>query len=174
MSLSRILRHSVRDEENILFKKDLDYIEDYLKLHKIRFKENLNYSINISDEVENSYVPKLLLQPVIENSIKYGYKEKDNLNIDITGERVGNDIIFKVEDNGGGMTKEEVQGIRDTLQREENLGKHIGLYNIQRRLNLLYGEDYGLKINSVHGEGTTVIVKTPYLPYGREEKCIRY
>lgn len=169
MSLSRILRHSVRDEENILFKKDLDYIEDYLKLHKIRFKENLNYSINISDEVENSYVPKLLLQPVIENSIKYGYKEKDNLNIDITGERVGNDIIFKVEDNGGGMTKEEVQGIRDTLQREENLGKHIGLYNIQRRLNLLYGEDYGLKINSVHGEGTTVIVKTPYLPYGREK-----
>ena len=169
MSLSRILRHSVRDEENILFKKDLDYIEDYLKLHKIRFKENLNYSINITDEVENSYVPKLLLQPIIENSIKYGYKEKDNLNIDIIGERIGNDIIFRVEDNGSGMTEEEIQDIRDILQGEENLSKNIGLYNIHRRLNLLYGKNYGLKINSVYGEGTTVIVKTPYLPYRRDE-----
>ena len=65
------------------------------------------------------------------------------------------------------MTGEEIQVIRNTLQKEENLSKHIGLYNIHRRLNLLYGENYGLKISSIYGEGTTVIVRTPYLPYGR-------
>lgn len=170
MSLSRILRYSIKNEEqNVLFKEDLAYIEDYLRLHKIRFKERLNYSINISNEVKNSYVPKLLLQPIIENSIKYGYGEKDFLNIDIVGERIEKNVVFQVKDNGSGISEAELIIIKKILDSQENLSKHSGLYNIHRRLILLYGNDYGIEIDNVYGEGIIVTVKIPYLPYGREK-----
>ena len=169
MSLSRILRYSIKnEEEKVLFREDLAYIEDYLKLHKIRFQERLSYSINISNEVKNSYVPKLLLQPIIENSIKYGYGEKDFLNIDIIGERIDKDVVFQIKDNGSGISEEELILIKNILDSGENLSKHTGLYNIHRRLILSYGKDYGIEIDSVYGQGTIVVVKSPYLPYGRE------
>src|SRR5690606_20380968 len=81
-SQSRLLRYSLNDQnKNVLFAKDLEYTIDYLKLHKFRFKDRLEYEICIPDELKNVYVPKLLLQPIIENSIKYGYKNKMKLNI---------------------------------------------------------------------------------------------
>lgn len=173
MSLSRILRYSIKnDKPNVLFKEDLAYIEDYLRLHKIRFKDRLNYSIDMSKEVKESYVPKLLLQAIIENSIKYGYKEKDFLNIDIIGKMVDGDLIFQVKDDGSGMTEEELAAIKNILEKPENLTKHIGLYNIHRRLVLLYGDDYGLNIDSTYGEGTVVTVIIPYLPYRREDDYV--
>lgn len=163
MTLSRLLRYSIKNEEqDVLFKDDLAYIEDYLILHKIRFKDRLNYTINVSEEVKKAPVPKLLPQAIIENSIKYGYNKKDYLNIDIRGYIVGENLVLELKDDGSGMSEEQLDKVRKLLEKSPNMTEHIGLYNVHRRLVLLYGNDYGLKIESDYGRGTRVIINIPY------------
>lgn len=163
ITLSSLLRYSIKNDENdVPFMEDLAYIEDYLKLHKIRFEDRLNYTIEVSEDVKNAVVPKLLLQAIIENSIKYGYMTKEHLDIRVSGEVVDDRLIFNVKDNGTGMTKEQLDSVQDILNSINNTTKHIGLYNVHRRLVLLYGEEYGLKIKSVYGEGTYVTINIPY------------
>lgn len=163
MSLSRLLRYSIKnDGDKVLFKDDLEYIEDYLKLHQIRFKDRLKYTIDVSEEVKSSYVPKLLIQAIIENSIKYAYKDKEFLHINIKGYIKDKTLKLELEDDGSGMSQEELNRVREILDNEQNITEHIGLYNVHRRLILLYGVDYGLKIESNKGEFTKVKIKIPY------------
>lgn len=171
MVLSRLLRYSIRNnEENVLLKDDLAYIEDYLKLHKIRFKERLLYSIDVSEEVKSTMIPKLLLQAVIENSIKYGYRDKNCLTINIRGNVIGENLVLEVKDNGGGINEKLLDEIRIVLDKPQNTTEHIGLYNVHRRLVLLYGAQYGLKIKSVYGEGTLVSI---IIPYGKDGNYVQ-
>lgn len=164
-SLSRLLRYSIsNDERHVSFAQDLDYILDYLKLHKLRFTGRLEYDIDIQAEVKEAYVPRLLLQPLIENAIKYGYSKQMHLQINIRGEIVGNEILFTVADNGGGITAEELDEIRTRLYSSEKLNKNkgIGLYNTHRRIVLPFGEKFGVKIDSVTEEGTRIMINMPY------------
>lgn len=164
-SLSRLLRYSINnDEQHVSFAHDLDYILDYLKLHKFRFTTRLEYNIAIQAEVKEAYVPRLLLQPLIENAIKYGYSTQTHLRIDIRGEIVGDEIIFTVADNGGGIAVEELDEIRTRLYSSDKLNKNrgIGLYNTHRRIVLPFGEDYGVTLDSWVGEGTKIMINMPY------------
>lgn len=164
-SLSRLLRYSINnDERHVSFEKDLDYILDYLKLHKLRFTGRLEYNIDIQDEVKKAYVPRLILQPLIENAIKYGYSKQTHLQINIRGEIAEDEIIFIVADNGGGIELEKLNEIRARLYTTDKLNKNkgIGLYNTHRRIVLPFGENYGVTIDSVTGEGTKIMISMPY------------
>lgn len=164
-SLSRLLRYSItNDEQHVSFRQDLDYIIDYLKLHKLRFNSRLDYEIKVPDEVKNTFVPRLLLQPLIENAIKYGYRKQTHLQIKIWGEIVENEIVFIVVDNGGGITVEKLNEIRGRLDSVDQLNGDygIGLYNTHRRIVLPFGKGYGLTIDSIEGEETRVTIKMPY------------
>jgi two-component system, sensor histidine kinase YesM len=163
IGLSRLLRYSVNYEgQKVMLKSDLDYIEDYLRLNKYRFNDRLKYSIEISEEIKKAYVPKLLLQAIIENSIKYGYKDKENLEIKLEGNLSNGILTLEVIDNGTGMTEEQLLSIRKILKEPENISVHTGLYNVHRRLVLLYGEEYGIEILSTFSEGTVVKLTIPY------------
>lgn len=164
-SLSRLLRYSItNDEQHVSFRQDLDYIIDYLKLHKFRFNSRLDYEIEVQDEVKNTFVPRLLLQPLIENAIKYGYRKQTHLQIKIWGEIVENEIVFIVVDNGGGITVEKLDEIRRRLDSTDQLNGNdgIGLYNTHRRIMLPFGEGHGVTIDSIVGEETRVTIKMPY------------
>ncbi|MEK3888779.1 sensor histidine kinase [Bacillus sp. FSL K6-3431] len=164
-SLSRLLRYSINnDVKNVPFEKDLDYIIDYLKLHKYRFNGRLEYNINVDAEIKKILVPKLLLQPLIENAIKYGYSKRMDLHITIRGKIIEDEIIFTVIDNGGGIDAEKIHEIRIQLLVAERINGDdgIGLYNTHRRIALQYGEGYGLSIDSVNGKETRVDIKIPY------------
>lgn len=163
MVLSRLLRYSIsNDKNNVLLKDDLNYVEDYLRLHQIRFKERLIYNIETAEGVKNALIPKLLLQTIIENSIKYGYKHQENLIICILGYIEKSNLILEVKDNGYGIEEKQLNEIRDILSGVQNSTQHIGLYNVHRRLVLLYGEAYGIEIESTIGLGTIVKVTIPY------------
>lgn len=175
-SLSRILRYSVDyHPHEVLFEKDLNYMFDYLKLHKFRFGDRLTYDIDIEEAVIAACIPKLLLQPIIENSIKYGYKNKSTLSITIEGKIIDETIIFKIKDNGSGMDSKKLRKINENLysSQVETNEMGTGLLNTQRRIVLQYGNDYGLTINSQLNLGTEVMIK---LPYNKEtdESCLKY
>jgi len=164
-SLGRVLRYSLDDSlQEVLFQKDLNYIIDYLKLHTHRFGDRLQYKIDVDKEVIKASVPKLLLQPIIENAIKYGYEKQTHLSIRIDGRLIEDKIIFKVIDNGKGISKDKLKGIKETIYSGKRVtgGIGIGLYNTHRRVVLQYGDRYGLTINSTVDSGTEVMIELPY------------
>lgn len=155
-----ILRYSINNtKHNVTVKDDLKYLQDYLVIQSTRFGANFSYEIDIDDACMEFIIPKLLLQPLLENSIKYGFQKKPCIHIRVRG-RLGEDALyFTVEDNGGGVDETMLEQLRDILRSDEVNIEHNGLQNINRRIWLGYGGDSGLTIDSTEGEGFTVKLK---------------
>jgi len=162
MILSRLLRYSIGHDRSVKLKDDMNYVRDYLKLQHIRFNDRLKYEIMMDEETYHVYVPKLLLQSIIENSIKYGYQSQNNLMIEIRIYISEDNLILEVRDNGQGMSEDKLREVNRILQSQNNTTSHIGLYNVHRRLVLLYGEDSGIHISSAQDQGTCVTLTIPY------------
>jgi len=162
MLLSRLLRYSIGHDRSVKLKDDMNYVRDYLKLQQIRFNERLTYRITVSDETQDVFIPKLLLQPFIENAIKYGYQNQSNILIEIRVYTHDGKLMLEVQDDGRGMDEETLEAVNHILQSKTNMTQHIGLYNVHRRLVLLYGEASGIRMNSIQGEGTCVTVTIPF------------
>lgn len=141
-------------------------LEYYLHIQKMRFSQNLDYEIFMSEEILEKQIPKLILQPFVENAVVHGFeKGGERCLIRITGERQGNVICFQVEDNGVGMSGEQIQKIWDTPDTRPYAGQRIGRYaikNVKERLELKYHADFELKIESKVGVGTCVTIKIPW------------
>lgn len=157
VNLSEILRYSISGSKNeISLKQDVEYLQCYLKIIKARFKNTFEYHLDIAPKANEMLIPKLILQPLIENSVKYGYGEKEVLSIDIKARVHENKLKIDIIDNGVGIEKNKLAEINKMLEKKTNDSEHIGLFNVNRRLQLLYGNEYGLKITSKVGFGTTI------------------
>ena len=146
--------------------RELDYIENYIKIQKLRFGERINYRLDIEDGIElrNYRILPLLLQPIVENAIVHGLEQKEEGGMVIVHVylRPGDELHIDISDNGCGMDAEQVQQLRNSIiVRNPNIKASIGLYNINQRIKLCYGSRYGLKISSVLGEGTTISLVIP-------------
>lgn len=171
LTLSRHLRYSIGNErDHVVLGTDLEYIAGYMKLQQMRFKDRLRYQENVGEAAKAALVPRLMLQPVIENAIKYGYRKRQSVSISVVGYVKDADLIIEVKDDGGGMSKERLDEVRAIMLSLDNRAPHIGLHNLHRRLVLMYGERYGIGMDSVAGEGTTV---TFVLPYRKEEANVQ-
>ena len=149
----------------ITLMKEMEYIETYLQIQKLRFGNRVNFEIALEPEImqQEQLILPFLLQPVIENAIVHGLEEiTENGQIRIDLEQDGDFLIATVSDNGIGMTGEELSKLRKKIsQNTLNAGKSIGLGNIDRRIKLCYGKEYVLSIQSTKGEGTRVILRLP-------------
>ena len=155
-----ILRYSINNtKHNVPVKDDLKYLQDYLVIQSTRFGANFSYEIDIDDACMEFIIPKLLLQPLLENSIKYGFQKKPRIHIRVRGCLGEDALYFTVEDNGGGVDETMLEQLRDILRSDEVNIEHNGLQNINRRIWLGYGGDSGLTIDSTEGEGFTVKLK---------------
>lgn len=155
-----ILRYSINNtKHNVTVKDDLKYLQDYLVIQSTRFGANFSYEIDIDDACMEFIIPKLLLQPLLENSIKYGFQKKPCIHIRVRGWLGEDALYFTVEDNGGGVDETMLEQLRDILRSDEVNIEHNGLQNINRRIWLGYGGDSGLTIDSTEGEGFTVKLK---------------
>jgi len=160
VSFANILRYSINNnQQNVTLFEDLKYIDEYLQLQKYRFESKFDYEITAPLEVQTMIVPKLILQPIIENSIKYGFANKDQLKIYINVEKIENDVMITVTDNGDGISDERLLEIQTLLNNRDNESEHIGLHNVQRRIQLQYGDEYGVLISSELDKGTKVVLK---------------
>lgn len=162
VNLSSLLRYGINDEiHKVKLKNDIEYVNNYLEILRYRFGDKLKFDINIDEEALESIVPKLMLQPLIENAIKYGLEAKSELNIQIKSYFEEKNLYISIKDNGSGISKEKIKYLNKLLNSESNNTNSIGLYNIHRRIKLIYGKDYGIKIYSNEGQGTLITIILP-------------
>lgn len=168
-ALARLLRQSIsNDNERIPLEREIEYARSYLTIQKMRYKDKLEYEIDVAPDIKREAVINLILQPLVENAIYHGIKYKGEKGlIRITGYGEADKIILKVSDNGIGMDEEALENIFNKSKANE--GKSgVGVYNVHSRIRLYYGEEYGLHFESAQGEGTTVTITVPRY-FGEEE-----
>ncbi len=162
VSLSGLLRYSIREtRDEVSVREDLQHLQFYLNILQIRFNKRFAYNINVSEDIMDFLIPKLLLQPLLENAVKYGFGEKEKLTVNISGYQIQEKLIFICEDDGVGIDEKILEDLKGQLSDRQGETGHFGLYNIHRRIQLMHGEEYGLDISSVKGQGTTVRLSLP-------------
>ena len=165
-SLSQMLDFSLENENEIRFEEELDNIENYFNIIMFRYKDKFNYSMIVDENVKECYTIKFLIQPFVENAIKYGFKnKKSNWEIGVLVRKVGSEIVIVVEDNGDGFEPKKLRDINYALKNnipDESLGK--GIWNIHSMLKLKYGKEYGISLYRFNGK-TQVVVNIPYILY---------
>lgn len=151
----------------ISVKEEETHIRSYLRIQQFRYRDILEYAIDIPDSLYEYQVLKLTMQPLVENALYHGIKNKRGVGrITARGRMEGDRLVLSVEDNGIGMTPERLEAVRRGLEKEteEQADGGFGLYNVQQRIKLYYGPEYGMTIQSVYGEGTRVEILLPALP----------
>ncbi|WP_313756168.1 sensor histidine kinase [Tissierella sp.] len=166
-SLSIFFRISLSDgKEFITISDEIEHVRNYLEIQKTRYKDKISYSINLNESISQNLVPKMIIQPLVENSIYHGLKlkkQKGIININVLSE---NDyIIIEVIDNGIGMDHKMLATTKDNLYNSIE-SEHYGLYNINERLKLTFKDKYNIDIDSEFGKGTKVLLKIPKISEG--------
>ncbi|MCC8067666.1 MAG: sensor histidine kinase [Clostridiales bacterium] len=184
-SLSSFFRSSLSNGQDVItLREEEQHVRSYLEIQHVRYKDILEYEIDIAPELASFRIPKLTLQPLVENALYHGIKLKRGQgHIRVSGRMEVLDsrgmlvnvpeqkeearrlnpsaavIILTVEDNGAGMDAERLEQVRGTLKHEQNIG--FGVATVHERLQLMFGQEYGLQIESAPSEGTRVTVRIP-------------
>lgn len=162
-ALAKLFRQSISNEkEMITIREEVEYVHNYLQIQQMRYKDKLEYQINIAEQVRDKPIIKLVLQPLVENSIYHGIKNVEGKGmIQIKARRDGRTILLQVIDTGPGMDEETLSHIFE--KHKVNFKRNgVGVFNVQSRLKLYYGDEYGIIYDSKPGKGTTATVVIPY------------
>lgn len=164
-SLAKLFRISIsKGHELITIEKEIQHAESYLRIEKFRYKNQFTYRFDVDEECLGYLCNKITLQPIIENAIYHGLNRMvDEGEIVISIRQDGDDIVLSVEDNGIGMTEEQCQEI---LRKEPGDRTGIGIKNVNDRIKIYFGEEYGLTITSELDEGTCVDIRMPKVEKG--------
>ena len=168
VSLSRLLRYTLYNyEKEVRVTEELKYIREYLSLFIRKFDGALSVRYEVDEKAEDYYMPKLLLQPVVENCIEHGFSNNpsDGM-IVISTVLEGDRIRFTVSDNGAGMTTEEMAQVTANLSKADIDDADIGIRNIHQRIRSCYGGDYGVEISSEDGNGCRISMTIPLIREG--------
>lgn len=159
-----------RGKTFIIVEEELRHVENYIFIQKKRYEKYLDYEIDVPENIKNCQCLKMILQPLVENSIYHGIKEKGERGIiRISAEEKQDTIVFKVTDTGQGMTEEKLKELQEMMRKGiEYDANAYGVINVQRRIQTYFGKEYGLHFNSAWGEGTEVTVVIPK-KYAQEE-----
>lgn len=159
-----------KGREIIRVKEELDHIKSYMIIQKVRYEDKLSYKIKCDEGLYNASMLKLTTQPIVENAIYHGIKQKRGTGyINISFLSIDNKILIKVEDNGAGIDEDKLCEINYMLENDDMVtvssetGSGYGIYNVHSRIKLTYGSEYGLKYYSNLNEGTTVEIWLPLL-----------
>lgn len=165
--LAALLRASLPgNDQEILLSQELDYVRQYLELQKLVSGDRLEWEISVSESLLSCRLPKLLLQPLVENAIIHGFENMtETAMLIILVKQADEKLVIELYDNGKGFDQDVVEQIMEGVnsEKDKNDRSHIGISSIQRRIHYLYGKEYGLQISSSRGEGTIVKVFLPVI-----------
>lgn len=162
-SLSGLLRATLYSDQNVMttLSEEMKYVQFYLYLQKQRFREKLDYTIEIPEELRQTKIPRLTIEPIVENSVVHGAEGgTSRVRIWVRAYREEQDVVIVIKDDGKGFEVESVEWDLNRITKESTREK-LGLRNTNSRLKMLYGERFALVIESAPGKGTTVVVRVP-------------
>ncbi len=171
-AMSRIFRYSIKEEDIIFIKDEIACINDYLSIIKIRYQDKVSVSMKVDEAIYERKTVKMILQPIVENAIYHGLELKKGKGVlIIQGGIIDNRYIqFVISDNGKGMNTQALENLLlqisspdEELNTKIRTKKGIGLANINNRIKLMFGDEYGIHIESIENEGTRVYLKLPEL-----------
>lgn len=172
--LAKLFRISLSKGHTIISVKDeLQHAQSYMNIQRVRYKDAFSVTFDVEPELEKYCAVKLTLQPILENAINYGVDPMDDCGeIRVCVRKEGELLVLSVEDNGIGMSEEEVELLLTDNNRVPKHGSGVGLINIHNRLQILFGKEYGLVIESEPDEGTKVSIQIPAILYTEENRKI--
>ncbi len=168
ISLSDFFRMVLNNgKEIITIREEEQHIRSYLQIQQVRYRDILEYEIDFPAEIYEYQIQKLTLQPLVENSLYHGIKYKRAKGkITVSGYRQDDKLYLTVADTGVGMDEEELEKIRKKINRPCKEGSSgFGLANVNERIRMNYGSDYGMQVDSTKGEGTTITIVLPAVLY---------
>ena len=162
-NLSSFFRHSLsKGEDVITLAEEERHVRSYLQIQHARYQDIMEYILDIDPGLHDAMLPKLTLQPLVENALYHGIKlKRAKGTIRITATPADGCVLLRVEDNGVGITPQRLAQLRDAMERQERVG--FGLSAVNQRLRLQFGPEYGLRLDSEEGQGTTVTARIPYV-----------
>ena len=164
MSLSEFFRLVLsHGKELITIREEEQHIRSYLDIQQIRYRDILDYEIDIDDEIYDYTIQKMTLQPLVENSLYHGIKYKRARgNISVTGKKEGNNIVFFVKDDGVGMDEDTLNNLREEIANKcKDTKAGFGLANVNERIRMHFGMEYGMEIDSKKDKGTSIKIVIP-------------
>jgi len=161
--MARMFRNLLTWNDNIItLREEIGFLDEFLHIQNYRFEDEFSYEIKVSDGAYECLLPKMILQPLVENACVHGVEAVSNerwvrVEAKVDGER----LKLSVEDNGGGMSSDKLKELQEMLRGEVGAGKSVGLWNVYRRLVLYYKKEFDFKIDSVSGKGTVCTISIP-------------
>ena len=173
VGLSRMLRYALEPTGSMTtMSRELEHLQDYLRIQQLRFDDQLSIRVQVDEELLGCEIPRLLLQPIVENAFVHAFENRSDVKeIAIAAGRKGDFLVIEIMDNGCGMDPETVNRINENGFRElpiSSRGDSIGLFNVQRRIHILYGPPHRLEVSSRLGQGTTVTLYLPHMVHQQE------
>ena len=166
-ALAKLFRLSINNGDYFLtVEQEMDYARNYLTIQQVRYKKRFKYELYMDESIKDLPCPKIILQPLIENSLKHGMSDMPGCTLIVRARQEGYNIVLSVEDDGLGIPPEKLRKLQEMLRDDSNIMVKksrygIGLRNTNRRIKLLYGSDYGLTIESEVEERTCVTITFP-------------
>ncbi|KAI4440252.1 sensor histidine kinase [Schaedlerella arabinosiphila] len=160
ISLGEILRYAVGGQNHLVpLGSEARYIESYLFIQKNRLEDRLNYQWELAEDTLDVLVPRLIMQPIVENAVIHGIEPLKKGGVILMKAWIEKEmLLIRVTDNGRGMNQEELEALREKISGTDEI-ENIGMRNIQRRMELTYGQEQAMEIQSVQGEGTTITLR---------------
>lgn len=164
LKLTALLRYSINSTQTeVTLEEDLRHLQDYLDIIQYRFRSRFCYRLEIPETCLGHHCPKLLIQPVVENSVKYGLQKRKKLTVSVRGWQDEDFLYIEVRDDGPGMPEERLEEMRRLIRTSaDQQSGHHGLKNVARRLKLQFGEGSGMELESIPEQGTTVLLRVAH------------
>ena len=157
--LAKILRTSISSAQFITLQEEMTLVESYAKIQKIRFNGKFDFRYEIAPETEEILVPKLIVQPIVENAVIHGLADADEGHIFVRAYLERKELVIEVSDDGCGISDEVIRRLGNRDKEQKN--GHIGFYNVDTIIRLHYGKDYGLRAERLAAGGTKVTIRIP-------------
>ena len=163
--MAKMFRNLIEWDDNIItVREEIAFLDEFLHIQEYRFEDEFSYEIHVQEEAYECKIPKMILQPLVENACVHGLEaieDKRLVGICVSVDFTKNMLYLQVEDNGGGMTAEKLEALKVSFQEKYEKGKSVGLKNVYRRLSLYYGDRMTFDIESVVGRGTICRICIP-------------
>ncbi len=161
--MSRMFRHIINwDDDIICLKDDMKFLDEFLRIQKYRFDDEFEYKIEVEAAAEESLLPKLIIQPLVENACVHGVEGISHLRfVRVTARVLSERLIITVSDNGSGISDQRLDALNQMLKEGKKISESVGLYNVHQRLALFYGDEFTFDIRSRLGVGTEICVTIP-------------